>query len=148
MSSIVSRRPPPSGPTSQAKDFFWMSIRLGTSRTLSIRAKLRRMRGASTEAKTATPPQEVGNGGERATGRARGIRRGHTKIAQGYADPRARGARLSRTPSGPAPVCGGKGAVDGCGYRPSARQLTPGPWDRPAAADYPLRGMVRVVTLL
>src|SRR5690242_16383176 len=55
MSSMVSRRPPFSVSTSQANDFFWMSIRLGTSRDFSSRAKLRRVRGASTEAKTATP---------------------------------------------------------------------------------------------
>src|SRR5918998_3433726 len=55
MSSIVSRRPPFSVSTSQANDFFWMSIRLGTSRTLSSRANERRVRGASMEAKTATP---------------------------------------------------------------------------------------------
>src|SRR5215210_2847965 len=64
MSSIVSRRPPFSVSTSQAKDFFWMSIRFGTSRTLSSRANERRVRGASMEAKTATP---LGLG-ERATG--------------------------------------------------------------------------------
>src|SRR3954451_16326210 len=62
MSSIVSRSPPPSGSTSQEKDFFWMSMRLGTSRTLSSRAKLRRVRGASTEAKTATPHGAERNG--------------------------------------------------------------------------------------
>src|SRR6476620_4384213 len=55
MSSIVSRKPPPSGFTSQSKDFFWMSIRFGTSIDLSRRAKVRRVREASTEAKTATP---------------------------------------------------------------------------------------------
>src|SRR5829696_7964539 len=55
MSSIVSRRPPVSGSVSQAKDFFWMWIRLGTSRAFERRAKLRRVRGASTGAKTATP---------------------------------------------------------------------------------------------
>ena len=30
-----------------------------------------------------------------------------------------RGVRLSRTPSGPGPVCGGMGAKDGCDYRPT-----------------------------
>src|SRR6185295_17721751 len=59
MSSIVSRSPPPSVSTSQAKDFFWMSIRFGTSTDLSRRANVRRVREPSTEAKTATP-QEVG----------------------------------------------------------------------------------------
>src|SRR3954468_18510270 len=51
MSSMVSRRPPLSVSTSQAKDFFWMSMRFGTSSTLSRRAKLRRVRRASGEAK-------------------------------------------------------------------------------------------------
>src|SRR5262245_33802128 len=66
MSSIVSRRPPPSGLTSQSNDFFWMSIRFGTSIDLSRRANVRREREASTEAKTATPQ------GDR--GRRRGLR--------------------------------------------------------------------------
>src|SRR3712207_606693 len=64
MSSIVSRRPPLSVSTSQENDFFWMSMRFGTSRTLSSRAKLRRVRGASTEAKTATPLGGRGGGGK------------------------------------------------------------------------------------
>src|ERR687893_829773 len=55
MSSIVSRRPPLSVSTSQSNDFFWISMRFGTSRTLSSRANERRVRGASMEAKTATP---------------------------------------------------------------------------------------------
>src|SRR3954451_13575753 len=55
MSSIVSRNPPPSGSTNQANDFFWISIRFGTSIDLSRRANVRRVRGASTEDKTATP---------------------------------------------------------------------------------------------
>src|SRR3954452_21348786 len=54
MSSIVSRRPPPSVSTNQANDFFWMSMRFGTSIDLSRRAKGRRVREASTEAKAAT----------------------------------------------------------------------------------------------
>ena len=73
MSSIVSRRPPSSGSTSQAKDFFWMSIRFGTSTDLSRRANVRRVREASTEAKTATP-----RGGRSGAGEVRGACRGHT----------------------------------------------------------------------
>src|SRR4051795_12030901 len=73
MSSIVSRKPPPSGSTSQANDFFWMSMRLGTSIDWARRANVRRVRGASTEAKTATP-----RGGRRATGEVRWTCRGHT----------------------------------------------------------------------
>src|SRR3954463_2750250 len=87
MSSIVSRKPPFSVSTSQAKDFFWMSIRLGTSRTLSRRANERRVRGASTAAKRATP-QELG--GRQSEGRGccrEGIKARPAKIAQGYADP-------------------------------------------------------------
>src|SRR3954451_5597497 len=73
MSSIVSRNPPPSGSTSQANDFFWMSIRLGTSIDLSRRANVRRVRGASTEAKTATP-----RGGRERAGEVRWTCQGHT----------------------------------------------------------------------
>src|SRR3954469_22545830 len=73
MSSIVSRNPPPSGSTSQANDFFWMSIRLGTSIDLSRRANVRRVRGASTEAKTATP-----RGGRVRAGEVRWTCQGHT----------------------------------------------------------------------
>src|SRR4051812_9392315 len=108
MSSIVSRKPPPSGSTSQAKDFFWMSIRFGTSIDLSRRANVRRVREASTEDKTATP-----RGGRRAAGEVRGSCQGHTgatsQDSTGGCGPLARGARRSRTPPGPCPVCGGKG---------------------------------------
>jgi hypothetical protein len=55
-----------------------------------------------------------------------GIQARPTKIAQGIMDPLARGARRSRTPPGPAPVCGGKGIVDGCDYRPSANRIAVG----------------------
>src|SRR3954449_10139674 len=73
MSSMVSSKPPPSGSTSQANDFFWMSIRLGTSIDLSRRANVRRVRGASTEAKTATP-----RGGRERAGEVRWTCRRHT----------------------------------------------------------------------
>src|SRR5687768_11991758 len=86
MSSIVSRSPPFSTSTSQSNDFFWMSIRLGTSRTLSRRAKLRRVRRASGEAKTATPRGDVGEEGAR-HGPFR-VRARPAKIAQGYPVPR------------------------------------------------------------
>src|SRR5215208_7178739 len=86
MSSIVSLSPPPSGSTSQEKDFFWISIRLGTSRTLSSRAKLRRVRGASTEAKTATPQGWLGGRRERTRGLGTYKAR-PAKIAQGALDP-------------------------------------------------------------
>src|SRR5918992_525526 len=71
MSSIVSRSPPPSGSTSQENDFFWMSIRFGTSRTLSSRAKLRRGGGGGKGATTGAPPRwnEGGGGGGPGGGR-------------------------------------------------------------------------------
>src|SRR4051795_9578054 len=120
MSSIVSRNPPPSASTNQANDFFWMSIRFGTSIDLSRRANVRRVRGASTEAKTATPP-----GDRRGAGEVREPCQGHTrgpgKIAQGK--PPWHGCSTLRTPSGPAPVCGGKGTVDGYVYCPIAFRI-------------------------
>src|SRR3954447_9239884 len=61
MSSIVSRGPPPSVPTSQSNDRRWISIRLGTSRGFCRRANERRTRVVSAAAKAATP-QEVENG--------------------------------------------------------------------------------------
>src|SRR3954468_8634668 len=92
MSSIVSRRPPFSVSTSQANDFFWMSIRLGTSRTLSSRANERRVRGASMEAKTATPLGLAS--GQRASALRANLPRGTegakvrpTRIAQGGSYP-------------------------------------------------------------
>src|SRR5687767_206173 len=122
MSSIVSRKPPPSASTSQENDFFWMSIRFGTSIDRSRRANVRRVRGASTEAKTATPRE-----GRRAAGRLRKRCQGHTgatnQDSTGGHGPPGGGARRSRTPSGPAPVCGGKGTVDGCDYRPSGQRI-------------------------
>src|SRR5262249_41278391 len=47
--------------------FFWMSIRFGTSIDLSRRANVRRVREASTEAKTATPREGRGAAGVRGT---------------------------------------------------------------------------------
>src|SRR5436190_16850254 len=64
MSSIVSRRPPALGSVSQAKDLRWMSMRLGTSRTLSRRAKDRRARDASTAATEATPREDLNRAGQ------------------------------------------------------------------------------------
>src|SRR3712207_6498682 len=95
MSSIVSLNPPFSVSTSQENDFFWMSIRLGTSRTLSSRANERRVRGASMEAKTATPLGLAS--GQRAAGARRDpgatvgtvgrVKARPAKIAQGRPDP-------------------------------------------------------------
>src|SRR4051795_28281 len=92
MSSIVSRRPPDSVPVSQANERRWISMRLGTSRTLSRRAKLRRVRGASTAA-TGAPRDRAVYRAER----AHEVR--PAKIAQ-QADAPWVGDRLSRTPSG------------------------------------------------
>src|SRR5436190_5638381 len=92
MSSIVSRRPPVLGSVSQAKDFRWIAIRLGTSRTLSRRAKLRRVRGASTVAKAA--PRD-----ERLQQEASGPRMNATsQDSTGDTSPCGQGDRRSRTP--------------------------------------------------
>src|SRR5215213_10049716 len=82
MSSIVSLRPP-----------FSVSTRFGTSSTFSRRAKLRRVRGASREAKTATPQVETCEGrGSQTRPRhrelsLRGTQARPAKIAQGGAHP-------------------------------------------------------------
>src|SRR5271170_6552738 len=51
MSSIVSRRPPVFGSVSHVNERRWISIRFGTSTDLGRRAKVRRVRRASTAAK-------------------------------------------------------------------------------------------------
>src|SRR4051794_22845048 len=117
MSSIVTRRPPSLGSVSQAKDLRWISMRLGTSRTLSRRAKLRRVRGASTEATGATPRNvETGQAG------AHEVR--PAKIAQqaNAHPPRATGSHGPR-PGQPTYVA--RAAVaGGCGYWPIAGQCS------------------------
>src|SRR5262245_52146388 len=95
MSSIVSLSPPPSGSTSHAKDFFWMSMRLGTSIALSRRAKVRRVRGASREAKTATPQ------GDRRT----------AERGAGRAEARHTGATIQYSTGGCGPLCEGLPAL-------------------------------------
>src|SRR3954466_10542133 len=95
MSSIVSRRPPVSVSTSQLNDFFWMSIRLGTSRTFSRRANERRVRGASTEAKTATPRDGRGQSAGRGFATAPGYR--HARIREGAREGRSGGAKARPT---------------------------------------------------
>src|SRR3954470_3409802 len=109
MSSIVSLRPPPSVSTNQAHDFFWMSIRLGTSSTLSRRAKLRRVRGASREAKTATPHRDGEREGrpERPRLESRGIQVRPAKIAQGGAYPWAGRSALTDPVRGRCPYVAG-----------------------------------------
>src|SRR3954453_17104566 len=109
MSSMVSRRPPVSGSTSQSKDLRWISMGLGTSRTLFRRAKLRRVLRASTRGKTATP-RGVEKGGQSGRGRSQGAR--PSKIAQredasaGSSAAQLRGGRRSRTPPYGRRVCG------------------------------------------
>src|SRR5918994_4121647 len=94
--------------TSQSNDFLWMSIRLGTSSTLSRRAKFRRVRGASREAKTATPQVETcEDGAQRLTPRAgelslRGTQARPAKIAQGGAHP-SEGHSALTDPARPGP---------------------------------------------
>src|SRR3954447_3005443 len=114
-----------------------MSIRLGTSRTFSRRANVRRVRGASTEAKTATPLDvraKLG-GGTRDLRRGLGSPPAHCECARGGRARRKKSAtsqdstgaigtpvgarRHSRTPPGPNSVCGGEGTEDGCDYRPT-----------------------------
>src|SRR3954452_16943156 len=117
MSSMVSRRPPPSGSTSQSNDRRWMSIRLGTSRDLFRRAKERRSREAATLGKTATP-QGVERTGQQGGGALRGKAR-PSKIARSKAAP-AGGIRLSRTPLAAAAYVARRRCLSGFDYRPTA----------------------------
>src|SRR3954454_7801027 len=103
MSSMVSRRPPPSGSTSQSNGRRWMSMRLGTSRDVFRRAKERRARGAATLGKTATP-QGVERSGQQGGGALRGKAR-PSKIAQGKAAP-AGGHSALTDPTRSGRVCG------------------------------------------
>src|SRR3954469_8568152 len=76
MSATVSRRPPLSGSVSQSKDLRWISMRFGTSRTLSRRAKVRRTRRASAvgTVRRLLPARAEKAGGSRQGGpRARGL---------------------------------------------------------------------------
>src|SRR5919199_1063128 len=103
MSSMVSRRPPLSGSTSHANERFWMSIRFGTSRVLFRRAKLRRVRGASSAAKAAKPPQGGRGRIERGAGRAGGHTGATSQDSTGEGGPLegalgAHGPRPARAP--------------------------------------------------
>src|SRR5919204_1712140 len=110
MSLIVSRRPPALGSVSQANDRRWISIRFGTSRTFSRRAKLRRARGASTAATWATPQ----TGRDRAGG-AHEVR--PAKIAQ-QADAPSHGRPALTVPAPAPPYVAEAPPSGGCGYRP------------------------------
>src|SRR5215210_3389547 len=93
MSSIVSLKPPFSVFAFQVNEQFLLSLRFGTARTLSRRANERRVRGASMEAKTATPlglAASEGNGGRhfgRSSAGNGGAQARPAKIAQGQAYP-------------------------------------------------------------
>ena len=92
-------------------------MRLGTSRTLFRRAKLRRVRGASTRGKTATP-QGVESGTD-GRGRARRAAR-PAKIAQRGRDPRRGRSALTDPAPAPAYVARECPRWSGCDYRPTA----------------------------
>src|SRR3954447_10074001 len=105
-SSIVSRSPPPSVSTSHSNERRWISIRLGSSRGFSRRAKLRRWRGASTGAKTAAP-----SGSSEGEARAHGATRQDSTARH---TPISGCSRPSRTPLRGAAIYGGalpKGAA-------------------------------------
>src|SRR4051794_6916703 len=103
MSSIVSRRPPVSGSTSHSKERRWMSMRLGTSRTLDRRAKLRRVRSAARAGTTAAPREVRGGRDERGLSGGRKTR--PVNLAQAEADP-AEGAVGAHGPRPVPCVCG------------------------------------------
>ena len=156
MSSIVSRNPPPSGSTSQAKDFFWMSIRFGTSIDLSRRANVRRVREASTEAKTATP-----RGGRVERAEVRGECQRHTgatsQDSTGVGEPPGEGRSTLTDPARPGSRMWREGR---CGRLRLSVELPQdsdsvkqceaagreSPWTRPLIgpdSGYHFRGMVR-----
>ena len=108
-----------SGSVSQSNERRWMSMRLGTSRALFRRAKVRRVRGASTAGKTATP-QGVEKRARRARARVERTAARPSKIAQRLAQPPPGGVRRSRTPPGPPRMWRGRRLLGGCDYRPTA----------------------------
>src|SRR4051794_24677385 len=135
MSSIVSRRPPVSGSTSHSNERRWMSIRFGRSRTLSRRAKLRRVRGTSRAGTTATPQGRWRRANWEGAARAGGAETRPANLAQADADPPSRGCQRSRTPPEPPRMWRGTLCVGGYDYRPTAAVYivapahgTIGPW--------------------
>src|SRR3954469_25980249 len=121
MSSIVSRRPPVSGSTSHSNERRWISMRFGTSRTFSRRAKLRRVRGASRAGTTATP-----RGSRRAIGRgalARGAEARPANLAQAEADPQIQGQSTLTDPVRAPAYVARAHVVDGYDYRSTARSV-------------------------
>src|SRR3954453_6714261 len=144
MSSIVSLRPPPSVSTNQANDFFWMSIRLGTSSTLSRRAKLRRVRGASREAKTATPHRDGEREGrpERPRLESRGRSSATSQDSTGGRVPLGGALGAHGPRPRPVPVCGGRA------YRWTAATIgrvlrSVAPASTADACAHPARGYLR-----
>src|SRR5918998_797486 len=105
MSSIVSRSPPFSGSVSHSNERRWIAIRLGTSRTLFRRAKLRRTRGASTAGTRATPSRGRNFGGDRGE-----AVRGHADAPRYHTDrrPPPMGAVDSHGPRSGAPYVAGE----------------------------------------
>src|ERR1700731_795113 len=91
-----------------------MSIRLGTSTVLLRRAKLRRVRRASTAAKKTTPSEGERRAEEGAEGRP-------AKIAN--AIHALKGCQCSRTPPSTFAYVARRRTQDGCGYRPAADSL-------------------------
>src|SRR4051812_40370412 len=122
MSSMVSCSPPFSGSTNQSNDFFWMAMRFGTSSTLSRRAKVRRVRRASGEAKAGRllGREVYGICSERCAGSSKAR---PSNVAQEFPYPWAGGSALTDPVLG-APVCGGRPVADGCDYRPIGRECT------------------------
>src|SRR5918997_5874656 len=112
MSSIVSLRPPVSGSVSHSNERRWIAMRLGTSRTLFRRAKLRRTRGASTAGTGATPSRGRKSGGDRGE-----AVRGHADAPRYHTDrrPPPMGAVDSHGPRSGAPYVAGDARLEsGC----------------------------------
>src|SRR5437899_1055641 len=97
-------------------------MRFGTSRTLSRRAKLRRVRGASTVAKTATPQGRRGRA-EGALDEGSRVQARPAKIAHTFDAPCSRGATSSHGPRPDLSYVAKEPAMGGFDYRPVARSV-------------------------
>jgi hypothetical protein len=117
---MVSRRPPFLVSTSHSNERRWMSIRWGTSMACSRRAKLRRVRVASTRARTATPSRSNygGRGGaaQSATGQYSRLRPAPSR--GGYRPVGSAGAAITDPVPRPRGYVPERCSRDGCGYRP------------------------------
>src|ERR1700683_113274 len=115
MSSIVSRRPPFWGSVSHRNERRWISMRFGTSTDLFRRAKVRRVRRASTAAK-----DDSFRGRE--TGKS-GRKRATSKDSTEHRRPQV-GQPALTDPTPDHRVCGAVSvASGGCDYRPACRIL-------------------------